>query len=118
MLEVSAPFHCSLMAYASGVMAEALAVAKIAAPCVPVVANVTAQAETDADIIRRLLVDQVTSVVRWRESIEYIKSKQVQCLIEVGAGKVLSGLNKRIAQELQSFNIGNPAELAGFAQVE
>ena len=112
MLEVSAPFHCPLMAYASGIMAEALSAAKIVAPVVPVVTNVTAKAESDPAAIRRLLVDQVTGVVRWRESIQYLKSQGVECTIEIGAGKVLSGLNKRIEPSLESFNIGLPADLA------
>jgi len=117
MLEVSAPFHCPLMAPASGVMAEALSAAKIQAPTVPVVANVTARAETNPAIIRQLLVDQVTGMVRWRESIQYIKAQDVAATLEVGAGKVLSGLNKRIEPELESFNIGTPAELTAFANM-
>ena len=118
LLEVSAPFHCPLMASASGVMSEALAATKIAAPVVPVVTNITANAQSDADALRRLLVDQVTGMVRWRESIHYLKSQGVEGTIEIGAGKVLSGMNKRIEPELTSFNIGTPAELAAFATVE
>lgn len=116
MLEVSAPFHCPLMAPASGVMAEALSAAKIMVPVVPVVANVTAKAETDPKIIRQLLVEQVTGVVRWREIIQYMKAQGVQCTVEVGAGKVLSGLNKRIEPELESVNIGTPAELEAYTK--
>lgn len=117
MLEVSAPFHSPLMAPASGVMAEALSAATVSVPSVPLVANVTAKAESDPDTIRRLLVDQVTGVVRWRESIHYIKTQQVGATIEIGAGKVLSGMNKRIEPQLESFNIGTPAELTAFAKV-
>ena len=117
LLEVSAPFHCPLMAPASGVMAEALSAAVIVAPVIPVVANVTAQAESDPTRIRQLLVDQVTGMVRWRESIRYIKAQGVEATIEIGAGKVLSGMNKRIEPELQSLNIGTPAELTAFAKV-
>jgi [acyl-carrier-protein] S-malonyltransferase len=117
MLDVSAPFHCPLMAPASGVMAEALSAATITAPVVPVVSNVTARAESNPDTIRQLLVDQVTGMVRWRESILYIKDKGVEKTIEIGAGKVLSGLNKRIEPTLESINIGTPAELNTFAKV-
>jgi len=111
LLEVSAPFHCPLMAPASGIMADALSAANIMAPVVPVVANVTAKAETDPKRIRQLLVEQVTGVVRWRETIQYIKAQGVECTVEIGAGKVLSGLNKRIEPELESVNIGTPIEL-------
>jgi [acyl-carrier-protein] S-malonyltransferase len=118
MLEVSAPFHSPLMAPASGVMAEALSVAKLSTPCVPVVANVTAKAETNPEIIRQLLVDQVTGMVRWRESVSYLKSQGVTRVIEIGAGKVLSGLNKRIEPEMETLNVGTPADLEAFAKVE
>ena len=105
------------MRSASKAAAEALSAAKIQAPTVPVVANVTARAETNPAIIRQLLVDQVTGMVRWRESIQYIKAQDVAATLEVGAGKVLSGLNKRIEPELESFNIGTPAELTAFANM-
>ncbi len=114
LLDVSAPFHCALMAPASGVMAEALAAAAFSAPCVPVVANVTAKAESNPEVLRQLLVDQVTGVVRWRESIEYLWNQGVTCTIEIGAGKVLSGLNKRNAPEMVSMNVGNPQDLEAF----
>jgi [acyl-carrier-protein] S-malonyltransferase len=117
LLDVSAPFHCALMAPASGAMAEALAVAKFLSPCVPVVANVTASAESNPDRLRQLLVDQVTGVVRWRESIEYLWSQGVTRTIEIGAGKVLSGLNKRNAPEMVSMNVGTPADLEAFVKV-
>ena len=116
LLDVSAPFHCALMAPASGAMAEALAVTKFSAPCVPVVANVTATAESNPDMLRQLLVDQVTGVVRWRESIEYLWNQGVTRTIEIGAGKVLSGLNKRNAPEMVSMNIGNPQDLEVFSK--
>ena len=118
MLEVSAPFHCPLMAMASGIMAEALSAAKVNAPSVPVVANVTAQMESDPATIRRLLVDQVTGMVRWRESIEYLKTQNIQRVVEIGAGKVLTGLNKRIAPEIETVNFGLPADLEAFTRVE
>ena len=118
LLDVSAPFHCALMAPASGVMATALAAAKFNNPIVPIVTNVTAKAETDPDILRDLLVDQVTGVVRWRESMEYLAAQGVSRVIEVGAGKVLSGLMKRIAPDVQTMNIGNIADLEAFSRVE
>jgi [acyl-carrier-protein] S-malonyltransferase len=118
LLEVSAPFHCSLMAPASGVMAEALAGARIGTPCVPIIANVTAKAENNPEVIRQLLVDQVTGMVRWRESVQYLKEQGVARAIEIGAGKVLSGLTKRIAPEIESLNVGTPADVEAFAKVE
>ncbi|MDX1975334.1 MAG: ACP S-malonyltransferase [Rickettsiales bacterium] len=118
LLEVSAPFHCALMAPASGVMEEALSTAQVNAPCVPVVANVTASQEKDPDAIRRLLVSQVTGMVRWRESIQYLKAQGVTRVIEIGAGKVLSGLNKRIEPEMETVNIGTPADIEAFTRVE
>ncbi len=117
LLDVSAPFHCALMAPAARAMEEALAGAKIAAPCVSVVANVTARAENDPDAIRRLLVEQVTGMVRWRESIQYIHAQGVTRAIEIGAGKVLAGLNKRIAPEMETINVGIPVDLEAFAKV-
>ncbi len=118
MLEVSAPFHCALMAPASGVMASALAAAKFNAPIVPVVTNVTAKAENDPQMLRDLLVDQVTEVVRWRESMEYLAQQGVTRVIEIGAGKVLSGLMKRCAPDVQAMNVGTVADLEAFAKVE
>lgn len=118
MLDVSAPFHSPLMAPASGVMTEALGAATISAPCVPVVTNVTARAESDPDNLRRLLVDQVTGMVRWRESIQYMKKEGIGRVIEIGAGKVLSGLVKRIESDMEAINVGTPAELEAFTRVE
>ncbi len=118
MLEVSAPFHCPLMAAASGVMSEALSAAKFSTPSVPVVTNVTAAAESDPEVLKRLLVDQVTGMVRWRESIQYIKAQGVGRVVEIGAGKVLSGLVKRIEAEMETFNVATPADLEAFAKVE
>jgi [acyl-carrier-protein] S-malonyltransferase len=116
LLEVSAPFHCSLMKPAASAMAEALASAKISPPVVPVVANVTASAVSDPEMIRKLLVDQVTGVVRWRESIHYLKAQGVTRAIEIGAGKVLSGMVKRIEPEIECVNVGAPADLETFAK--
>jgi [acyl-carrier-protein] S-malonyltransferase len=118
LLDVSAPFHCALMAPASGVMADALSAAHFSNPIVPIVTNVTAKAESDPAILRELLVDQVTGVVRWRESMEYLAAQGVTRVVEVGAGKVLSGLMKRIAPTIETMNIGTVADLEAFAKVE
>lgn len=117
LLDVSAPFHCPLMAPAAGIMEEALSVAKVSAPCVPLVANVTAKAESDPATIRRLLVDQVTGVVRWRESVHFIKTQNITRAVEIGAGKVLSGLIKRIEPDIECFHVGTPADLEAFVKV-
>lgn len=111
MLPVSAPFHCALMAPAADVMAEALAAVRLAPPIVPLVANVTARQVSDADTIRRLLVEQVTGLVRWRESVLYMKEQGVTRIVEIGAGKVLSGLVRRIDRELDTTSVGQPAEI-------
>ena len=114
MLPVSAPFHCPLMAPAADGMAEALAKVTMVPPSLPVVCNVTAAASTDIAEIRRLLVEQVTGTVRWRESVLYMKEQGVDTLIEIGAGKVLSGLAKRIDKDLTGVSIGTPADLEKF----
>jgi len=111
LLSVSAPFHCALMAPAADVMAEALAEATIRPPRPPLVANVTAEAADDPDTIRQLLVAQVTSMVRWRESVLYMRDHGVDTLVELGAGKVLSGLTRRIDRELSGIAVGMPAEI-------
>ncbi len=114
LLPVSAPFHCALMAPAAEVMAEALAGVRMQQPAVPLVANVTASDVTDAAEIRRLLVEQVTGMVRWRESVLFMKAKGVQGLVEIGVGKVLSGLARRIDGDLVASNIGTPADVEAF----
>ncbi len=111
MLPVSAPFHCALMAPAADVMAEALAGITIKAPLVPLIANVTAEVAIDPDAIRRLLVEQVTGMVRWRESILTLRERGVERICEVGAGKVLAGLVKRIDRELAAQSVGTPEEV-------
>lgn len=118
LLEVSAPFHCALMAPAAGIMASALGAAKFSSPLVPVITNVTAKAESNPEVLRDLLVDQVTEVVRWRESMEYLAAQGVERVIEVGAGKILSGLMKRIAPNVEAMNIGTIADLEAFSKVE
>ena len=114
LLPVSAPFHCPLMAPAADEMAEALSLVTIAPPVVPLVANVTAIAESDPEVIRRQLVDQVTGRVRWRESVEYLRDQGVSQLVEVGAGKVLTGLVKRIDRELTGISIQGPDDIDAF----
>ncbi|MEA2974904.1 MAG: [acyl-carrier-protein] S-malonyltransferase [Alphaproteobacteria bacterium] len=115
MLPVSAPFHCALMQPAADVMAQALAAVAIKSPAVPVVANVLASAIRDpAEIVRRL-VEQVTGTVRWRESVVFMTGAGVTNFYEVGAGKVLSGLVKRIAEGAQGAAISTPDDIATFA---
>jgi [acyl-carrier-protein] S-malonyltransferase len=114
MLPVSAPFHCSLMRPAADAMAEALSQVSIKPPVVPVVANVTAQAISEPAAIVRSLVEQVTGTVRWRESVLFMAHAGVTEFYEVGAGKVLSGLIKRIADAATSSSIGTPEDLARF----
>lgn len=111
LLPVSAPFHCSMMQPAADRMAEALAETTMNPPAVPIVANVTAEAVGEPSRIRDLLVEQVTGVVRWRESVLYMKDQGVGRLVELGAGKVLSGLARRIDRDLQSANAGTPDEI-------
>lgn len=114
LLQVSAPFHCPMMAPAADVMAKALSEVEVSAPVVPIIANVTAAPVSDPAEIQRLLVEQVTGMVRWRESVETMKSKGVETLVEVGSGKVLSGLTRRIDRELTSANVGSPADVEAF----
>lgn len=107
-LPVSAPFHCALMQPAADVMAEALAATNIKAPIVPVVSNVTAQAVSDPAAIRDLLVKQITGMVRWRESVIWMKEQGASEMIELGAGKVLSGLVRRIEKDVACESVGTP----------
>jgi len=114
MLPVSAPFHCSLMADAADAMKDALQEAEIKSPIIPLIANVTAAPVSDADEIRDLLVRQVTGTVRWRESVLAMKELGVSQLVEVGAGKVLSGLVRRIDAELSGVSLGGPEDIDQF----
>ena len=114
LLPVSAPFHCALMAPAAEAMREALAGAKILPPKVPLVANVLASPTVDPEDIRVRLVEQVTGTVRWRESVAYMADHGVTTFYELGAGKVLSGLVKRIAASAQGVSIGAPADIEAF----
>lgn len=110
-LPVSAPFHCALMGPAAREMEEALAGAEIKSPCVPVVANVVARGVTDPEDIRRLLVEQITGMVRWRESVIWMKDQGVTEMIELGAGKVLSGLARRIDKDIETSSVGTPEQV-------
>jgi len=114
MLPVSAPFHCSLMAPAAQVMEAALAEVEIKEPYVPLVANVTAAPVSDPTVIKRLLVEQVTGLVRWRECVLTMKQQGVDTLVELGAGRVLSGLARRIDRELATAALGAPGEIEAF----
>jgi [acyl-carrier-protein] S-malonyltransferase len=111
MLPVSAPFHCPLMAPAAEIMKEALADAGLVAPAVPVVANVTAAATSDPEEISELLVEQVTRMVRWRETVLLFAEHEVEEVIEIGAGRVLAGLVKRIDRTLMTSSVGAPDEV-------
>ena len=112
LLPVSAPFHCALMQPAADAMAAALAGVEINAPQVPVVANVRAEAVSDPEVIRKLLVEQVTGSVRWRSSVEWMVAKGVTEFWEIGAGKALSGMIRRIAKEAECKAVGTPEDVA------
>ena len=114
LLPVSAPFHCALMKPAAEAMREALAGAEIKPPLVDLVANVTAAPVRDPAEIRNLLVAQVCGAVRWRESMGFMHKQGVDLFVEIGAGKVLSGLVKRTAEGARSLNVGVPAEVDSF----
>ncbi|MBX3482259.1 ACP S-malonyltransferase [Phenylobacterium sp.] len=114
-LNVSAPFHCPLMQPAADEMAEALAAATILAPRAPLVANVIARPTNDPEAIRRMLVEQVTGRVRWRESVAWMAENGVTRFAEAGAGKVLSGMAKRIAPDAEATPLNTPADLEAFA---
>lgn len=117
MLTVSAPFHCALMAPAAEAMREALTKVEISPPRVPLVANVTAAPVTDPEAIRAALVDQVTGTVRWRESVMFMADAGVDVFFEVGSGKVLTGLAKRIAAGASGQAIGTPEDVARFREL-
>ncbi|WP_304950480.1 ACP S-malonyltransferase [Sulfitobacter sp.] len=110
LLPVSAPFHCALMAPAAEEMAGALADVAMNAPAVPVVANVVAEAVTDPEQIRKLLIEQVTGQVRWMSSVEWMGAQGVTEVWEIGAGKALSGMIRRINKEITCVNIGTAAD--------
>lgn len=117
MLPVSAPFHCSLMRPAAEIMAEALTETVIEAPLVPLIANVTAAATTDPEEIKELLIEQATQMVRWRESVLLFAANEVEEVVEIGAGRVLAGLVKRIDRTLSALSVGTPAEIEALVQL-
>jgi [acyl-carrier-protein] S-malonyltransferase len=117
LLPVSAPFHCALMAPAADAMAEALEANRPLVPVVPVVANVSAGKETDPDRIRDLLVRQVTATVRWQDCVRAMADLGVTSFVELGAGKVLSGLIKRIAPDATGISAATPAEIEAVLKV-
>ena len=112
LLPVSAPFHCALMQPAADVMADALARVDVSAPKVPLVANVLAEAVTDPARIRELLVEQVTGSVRWRESVAWMGAEGVTEMWEIGAGKALSGMVRRINRDIACAAVGTPDDIA------
>ncbi len=112
MLPVSAPFHCALMQPAADVMAEALAAVEVKAPAVPLIANVRADVVSDPSEIRQLLVEQVTGSVRWRESVQAMAAKGVTEFWEIGSGKALSGMIRKIDRSLASRQFGTPEAVA------
>jgi [acyl-carrier-protein] S-malonyltransferase len=114
LLPVSAPFHCALMQPAADAMAQALAQVTVKPPAVPLVANVLARAVTDPAEIVKSLIEQVTATVRWRECVAYMAANGVTAFYEVGAGKVLSGLVKRITDGATGSAIGSPDDVAAF----
>ncbi len=117
MLPVSAPFHCSLMSPAADIMTEALAETVLAAPRVPLVANVAAATTSEPAEIKQLLVEQTTRMVRWRESVLLFAANEVEEVVEIGAGRVLAGLVKRIDRTLSARSVGMPAEVDALVQV-
>ncbi|WP_041368490.1 ACP S-malonyltransferase [Methylocella silvestris] len=114
LLPVSAPFHCALMQPAAKVMSAALADVAIAPPVAPLVANVLAAPVSDPEEIRRLLVAQVTGAVRWRESLLFMAGTGVSLFVECGAGKVLSGLIKRVCADAAGISVGTPDDIAAY----
>ncbi len=114
MLPVSAPFHCDLMAPAAAEMTEILGAANIAPPRVPLVANVTAASVSDPETIRGLLIEQITSLVRWRESVLAMREAGVEAVYELGSGRVLTGLARRIDRELEVAAINGPEDIEKF----
>ncbi len=114
MLPVSAPFHCALMTPAADAMAEALSKVKVGAPKIPVVANVTAKPVEDPAEIVKLLVAQITGTVRWRQSVAYLAANGVNRIVEVGSGKVLTGLVRRIAKEVSTATVGAADDVLAF----
>lgn len=118
MLPVSAPFHCELMQPASDVMAEAFSKVRVEKPSSPIIANYTALPVIDPIEIKNLLIKQITGRVRWRETINYISQTGVDKVIEIGAGKALTGMIKRINRDINCYNIGSPDDLTKFLSTD
>src|SRR5580700_7339839 len=114
LLPVSAPFHCPLMQPAADAMKAALETVSLATPRVPLVANVLAAEITEPTAIKQRLVEQVTGLVRWRESVQYMRSQGVETLVECGSGKVLSGLVRRIDKDMTGLALNTPADIEAF----
>lgn len=114
LLPVSAPFHCPLMQPAADAMQKALETVTLGTPRVPLIANVLASEITEPNAIKQRLVEQVTGLVRWRESVQYMRTQGVQALVECGSGKVLSGLVKRIDKEMTGLALNTPADIEAF----
>lgn len=117
MLPVSAPFHCALMQPAADEMAVALGDVEMKSPGVPLVANVTASRVTDPATIRALLVEQVTGMVRWRECVLYMEAQGVSRFAEIGAGKALCGMAKRIVKDVELVSVGTPADVEALLKI-
>lgn len=115
-LPVSAPFHCRLMQPAAEKMKEALEQEDFSAPSVPIVTNITADAVSDPNRLRDLLVDQITGTVRWRESVLYMKDQGIETMAELGSGKVLSGLARRIDRDIECVAMETPAQIEAFLE--
>ena len=117
LLPVSAPFHCPLMQPAADAMQRALETVMLTTPRVPLVANVLAAEITEPNAIKQRLVEQVTGLVRWRESVQYMKAQGVEALVECGSGKVLSGLVKRIDKEMTGLALNTPADIEAYLKL-
>ena len=114
LLPVSAPFHCRLMEPARVIMEEALNDLKFNVPLIPIVSNITALAHTDPTILRKNLIDQVTGTVKWRETMEFAKNQGVKKITELGSGKVLTGIAKRMVKDISSESYENPEDFDAF----
>ena len=114
LLPVSAPFHCRLMEPARVIMEEALNELKFNVPLIPIVSNITALAHTDPTILRKNLIDQVTGTVKWRETMEFAKNQGVKKITELGSGKVLTGIAKRMVKDISSESYENPEDFDAF----
>ena len=118
LLPVSAPFHCAMMAPAAEVMATTLAETTLKRPLVPLIANVTAREVGNADEIRALLVEQVTAMVRWRECVQFMRDGGADTIVEIGAGKVLSGLTRRIDRDLTAISVSTPGDIEDLVKLQ